>query len=330
MMTQTTSDPLAPLEPLLSDPRVTEIMIDGPQRVLVERQGRLEDAGVRFESAEALRALVDAVLALAGETFKPGQTVCDARLADGTRVLAVLPPTAVGGPYLVLRKFYTRGMTWQRLLEYGSLNQAVHDLLLSALRARRNIVVAGGTGSGKTTILNLLAESVPPDERVIVVGERADLPVDHHPRRLHLEPHRRAGLSTTDLLLTAAKMRPDRIVCAEFSGPEALHALQLASTGFDGSLMSLHANNAEDALARLEAMCLMANIGLGLGEIRGVIASAVHVLTCQRRLANGARKLTEIVELRGLENDRYTLQPLMRYDEAGGQFEMFGRPSWEK
>lgn len=330
MTTPITADPLAPLEPLLQEPNVTEILIDGPQRVLVEREGRLEDAGVQFESPEAVRALVDAVLALSGETMRPGQTVCDTRLEDGTRVLAVLPPTAVGGPYLVLRKFYTRGMTWQRLLEYGSLNQAVHDLLLSALHARRNLVVTGGTGSGKTTVLNLLAESAPADERVIVIGERADLPVDRHPRRLHLEPHRRAGLSYTDLLLTAAKMRPDRLVCAEFSGPEALHALQLANAGYDGSLMSVHANGPEDALARLEAMCLMANIGLGLGEIRGLIASAVHVITGQQRLADGARRLTEIVELRGLENDRYQLQPLMRYNEATGAFELLGRPSWEK
>ncbi len=330
MTTQTSSDPLAALEPLLQDPAVVEIMIDSPERVLVERHGRLEEAGVRLASAEALRALVDAVLALGGEAFRPGQTVCDTRLEDGTRVLAVLPPTAVGGPYLVLRKFYTRGMTWPRLLEYGSLSPAVYDLLQSALAARRNLLVTGGTGSGKTTVLNLLAESVPPDERVIVVGERADLPVENHPRRLHLEPHRRTGLSYTDLLLTAAKMRPDRLVCAEFSGPEALHALQLASTGYDGSLMSLHATGPEDALARLEALCLMANVGLGLSEIRGVIAAAVHVITCQRRLADGARKLTEIVELRGLENDRYLLQPLMRYDEASRQFELFGRPSWAR
>jgi pilus assembly protein CpaF len=321
---------LAPLEPILQDGSVSEIMIDGPDRVLVERKGRIEDTSVKFASAEALRAAIDAALALGGEAFAPGQTVCDARLSDGSRILAVLPPTAPDGPYLVLRKFFTRGMTWERLFEYNSVSREMYDLLNSAIRARRNMLVAGGTGSGKTTVLNLLAESVPAEERVIVVGDRGELPVNH-PRRIHLEPNRRAGLSQTDLLLTAAKMRPDRLVCTEFMGAEAIHALQLANTGHDGSLFTIHANSAEDALARLEAMCLMADLGLGLGEIRAMIASAVHVITCQQRLPDGSRKLTQVTEVLGLENDRYVLQPLMRYNPETGQFERtLAKPSWEQ
>lgn len=321
--------PLALLEPLLQDEAVSEIMIDSPDRVLVERNRKLVDSGVKFKSAAELRETIDAVLALGGEKFSPGQTVTDTRLSDGSRVLAVLPPTAVDSPYLIIRKFYTAGMTWEKLFEYKAISREAYELLQGAMRSFQNILVTGGAGSGKTTVLNLLAESIPPEERVIVVGERADLPVNH-PRRIHLEPNRQSGLSLKDLFITAARMHPERIVSTEFLGEEAIHALQIASRGHDGSLMSIHAINVEDALARLEGMCLMANIGLGIAEIRALIASTFGVITCQRRMSNGSRKMTEITELRGLDHDRYVLQPLMRYNVETEEFEMMSvKPSWK-
>ncbi len=322
-------NPLALLEPFLQDEAVSEILIDSPDRVLVERNRQLIDSGVKFTSAAELRETINAVLALCNEKFEAGQTVADAGLPDGSRVLAVLPPTAVDGPYLVIRKFFRHSMTWERILEVKGIDRPTYDLLQSAVQSRQNILVVGGTGSGKTTILNLLAQSVSPTERIIVVGNKGDLPVDH-PRRIHLEPNRRMGLSIGDLFVAAARMRPDRIISTDFSGSEIIHPLQLANTGHDGSMMNIHANSVEDALGRLESMCLMADIGLGLNEIRTMIASAFGVIAYQRRMPNGSRKMTEITEMRGLDHDRYLLQPLMRYNVETDEFEMMSvKPSWE-
>lgn len=317
---------LAPLEPLLSDPDVQEILVDAPDRVLVERRGQLEVSGVTFPSPEAVRAAIEAALSLGGTTFAPGQTVADTRLSDGTRVLGVLPPTAVGSPYMVLRKFYTRAMTWEKLLSYSSITHEGYELLMGAVRAPVNILVTGGNGSGKTTLLNLLAESAPAHERLVVVGEAEELPVTH-PRRIHLASS--AALSAIDLLSTAAKMRPDWIVFSELRGAEALPLLQIFSLGVSG-MTSLHATSAAEALARLEALCLMANLGLGLAEIRAQIVSAFRLITCQRRFPNGSRRLTEITELLGLEDGRYLLQPLMHENAETGQLaRTAAKPSWE-
>lgn len=319
---------LAPLEPLLSDPEVQEILVDAADRVLVERRGKLEESGVTFASPEAVRAAIEAALALGGVAFEPGQTVADARLSDGSRVLGVLPPTAVGGPYLVLRKFYTGWMTWDKLFEYRSLSRDAHALLLSALHTPLNILVAGGNGSGKTTLLNLLAESTPAHERIVVVGEAEELPVTH-PRRIYLASSGKAGLSASDRLSTAARMRPDWIVLSELRGAEALPLLQIFGTGLSG-MTSIHATSAADALARLEALCLMANLGLGLAEIRAMIVSAFRLIVCQRRFADGSRRLIEITELLGLDEGRYLLQPLMRDNAETRQLERTpAKPGWE-
>ena len=321
-------NPLAPLEPLLSDPDVNEIMVDAPDRVLVQRNEQIVETEVKFASVEALRAAIDAALALGGAAFKSGETVCDTQLSDGTRILGVLPPTAVGSPYLILRKFFTRGMTWEMLLEYGSLSKEVHALLVEAIQAPVNLLIAGGTGSGKTTVLNLLAQSIPAEERIIVVGG-ADLPVAH-PRRVYLSPSTQTALSTTDLIVTATKMRPDWVIFGELHGAEAIHLLQLFGTGFSG-MTSIHGTSVENALSRLEAMCLMANLGLGIAEIRQTIAAAFGVITCQRKFPDGKRRITEVVELTGIENGRYVLQPLVRYQEEMGQFERTPvKVSWER
>ncbi len=321
-------NPLAPLEPLLSDPEVNEIMVDAPDRVLVQRREKIIETEVKFASVEALRAAMDAALALGGAAFKPGETVCDTQLLDGTRVLGVLPPTAVGSPYMVLRKRFIGSLTWEMIFEFGAMSRETHALLLGAIRAQVNFLVAGGTGAGKTTVLNLLAQSIPAEERIIVVGN-AELPVTH-PRRIYLSPNAQTNLSTTDLIMTASKMRPDWVIFGEVQGTEAIHLLQLFGTGFSG-MTSIHGTSVENALSRLEAMCLMANLGLGIAEIRQTIAAALGVITCQRLFPDGHRRITEVVELTGIENGRYLLQPLVRYNEGTGEFERTpGKASWEK
>lgn len=323
------SDALAPLEPLLADETVTEIMIDAPDRVLVERKGKVEEAGIAFASVEALRATIDAVLALGGVVIQPDQTIAEARLADGTRVLAVLPPTAANNsPYLVVRKVWKITLTMNKLLELGVLDREAYDLLRSAILARQNILIAGGTGSGKTTFLGLLVEEIPPDERVIAVEATFELYL-RHPRAINLSADSAPGVTYVDAVNTAAKMRPDRLIFGELHGPEAMRILDVVGVGYDGSMMTMHANSPEDALNRLEAMCLMANLGLGLGEIRNLIASTLNLVVTVQRLPDGRRRVVHIADMRGIENDRFVMQPLMRYNPSADRLEATGsKPIW--
>jgi pilus assembly protein CpaF len=220
--------------------------------------------------------------------------------------------------------------TWEQLLEWGSVSREVLALFQSAIRAHCNIVIAGGTGSGKTTVLNRLTELIPPDERVVVVEAFYELQV-RHPRAVRLCSDSSPDLSFADLVGTAAKMRPDRLIFGELRGPEVMHILDVIGMGHDGSLMTIHATSPEDTLTRIEAMCLTANLGLGIGEIRNLIASAIDVISVQQRLPDGSRKIVQVAELRGVENDRYVLQPLVRYDPEAGRFEFTGvKPGWEQ
>ncbi len=310
---------LASLEPLLADPSVTEIMIDRIDRVLCVRADRLQEAGIHFASTDELRAAIDAVLALGNAKFEPGQTIAEARLSDDSRALAVLPPTAVDGPYLVLRKILRSPLTEEKLFEFGVISREAFALIASAIQARKNILVAGGAASGKTTLLNILIDHIPVEERIITVEQAVELQ-PRHPRVVRLE--QTAGLSYVDVINAAARMLPERLIFGELRGPEVTRILDIIGGGHDGSLMSMHATSAEDALSRIEAMCLMANLGLGLGEIRYRIATALNIIITQLRLPPGQRRITQITEIQGLENDRYLLQPLMRYHEDTGAFEM--------
>ena len=328
MYSQSILTALGPLAPLFEDPAVTEIMVDSAERVIFERNGKIEDAEIRFDPPETLRTLVDNVLALAGATLAPGETIKDIRFPDNrSRALVVLPPTAITGPYLVIRKTIFAQVTWDLLFKYRSMNQETYDLLQAAIHARANILVAGGPGSGKTTILNRLAELIPPNERVVIVEASHEFQINH-PRAVYLEAHA-TGMSMHDLLEASTKMRPDRLVISELQGSEALHVLEVFNRGHDGGMTTIHSMGIEDTLTRLEAMCLMANLGLGLGEIRAMIASALQLIVYQKLLPNGKRRITEIVELRGIQDERYILQPLMRYDPENDTMELTGvKPSW--
>jgi len=321
---------LTPLETLLQDPEVTEIMVDRVDRVLVDRRGELVQTEVKFESPAALRAAIDAALALGGVTFEPNQAIAYARLPDDSRVMAVLPPVAVDGPYLVLRKVMQRSpMTWERLLQINAITSAGYELLQNAVQTRQNILVAGGTGSGKTTILNLLSEAIYAEERVIVAEPIVELQ-SRHPRLVRLSADNGQLASYADVITAASRMRPERLLFGELRGVEVMQILEVIGQGHDGSMMTIHANSAEDALARMEAMCLMANLGLGLSEIRYRIANTINVITTQQRFEVG-RRITSITELYGLENDRYLLQTLMRYHPEDDSFEMVKvKPSWQK
>jgi pilus assembly protein CpaF len=328
MSNQTILSALGLLAPLYEDPTISEIMIDSADRVCVERNGKLEDTAIRFDPPEALRTIINNILALGGVTLDPGETVADVRFPDNrTRALVVLPPTALTGPYLVIRKTPFAAMTWELLFKYGAINQETFDVLQAAVLARANILVAGGTGSGKTTILNRLAELIPPDERVVVVESTHEYQINH-PRAVYMEASATRMLMK-DLLEASTRMRPDRLVISEFNSGDALHVIEIFNRGHDGGLTTIHSNNPEDALTRLESLCLMANMGLGLGEIRGMVASAFQLIIYQKFLPNGKRRIMEIVELCGLQDDRYILQPLMRYNPEKDQTELTGtKPSW--
>lgn len=319
---------LGKLAPLYTDETTTAIIVDAPGKVFVERQGALVDADVAFDSADEIRSLVDAVLALRGITLGEGHTSGRVYFDDGSRFVAVIPPTAQHSAHIALRKPFVGSMTMDDLFRYGSLIPAQHEMLIGAIQSRKNILVSGGTGSGKTTFANILTDDYPADERMIVIE---NVP-DYQPRMqnfIRFAAENSPDHSFADLVSLAEQMRPDRLVIGELRDGDALHVLNLFNTGHDGSLALIHARGVEDALARLETMCLMANLGLGLNEIRNLIASSIQVITHQERIPNGKRRLTHVTELLGLENGRYRLQPLFHYDADSDTITPTGaKPSW--
>lgn len=315
------------LNPLLEDPDVMEIMIDGPSRVSIEKGGRIEDTAVRFGSNEEVKGVVEEVLALTGQKIEEGKTLYDVRLGDNSRMMAILSPTSINGHSVVFRKWMTKQITWEKLFEYRSVSPEVRDLIRSAINAHVSILVAGGTASGKTTVANRIVELIPSEERVVAVEQTHELQFDH-PRAVFLEAEGNVKMPLNDLLTAGSKMRPDWLVIGELRGAEALHAMQIMGNGHS-AISTMHATGAENALERLETLCLMANIGLGLDDIRRVIASALRLILYQERLPNGHRKIVQAVELKGLEDGRYILQPLMRYHPETETFEMTGvTPGW--
>jgi len=324
---------LGPLAEIYQDSEVQEIIVDSHDSVALIRGGEIESVEVEFDSPEAFRGMINAVAALGSAALDDEHTTLDIRLPGRNRLIAAIPPTALLGPHLVIRKFNTsQRISWEFLLEIGAVTPELVDLFHSALNAETNILVAGGKSSGKTTFTNRLSELIPEDKHVVVVESTHEMDIDH-PRRIYLEARRVPGMTVDDLLETARQMIPHWMVVNDLHGAEALSVIQLFSSGYTG-IATLHASDPQDALARLEAMCLTANSGLGLVEIRNLVSTAVQlvVVTNRIKLKDGkfTRKITHVSELQGLENSRYLLQPLFRFNPETEQIESTGvDPSWE-
>jgi len=328
MTTKNFQKAFGPITELFEDPDIMEIMVDGPERITIEKKGKIEDTGLRFKNNDEVKAMIEETLKMAGTELEEGKTVYDVRLTDNSRMIAVLTPTAIKGHSVVFRKWKTKQISWEELFEYKSLTPEVRDVIQSAINARVSILVAGGTNSGKTTITNRIVELIPPEERVVAVEQTHELQFDH-PRSLFLEAEGNVSMEFNDLLTAGSKMRPDWLIIGELHGVETLHAMQIMGNGHS-AISTTHATSAEDALARLETLCLMANLGLGLDDIRQIIASALRLILYQEYLPIKRRKIVQMVELKGLEDGRYILQPLMRYNLETETFEMTGaKPSWE-
>jgi pilus assembly protein CpaF len=297
---------LGPLEPLLSDPAVDEVMVNGPEAVYVERRGRLERTGVRFASAAELMHAIERILAPLGRRVDEASPLCDARLADGSRVNAVIPPLSLSGPCLTVRRFRREGFSLRELVAGGTLPAELAELLALCVAARASVLVSGGTGSGKTTTLNALSGAIPGEERIVTIEDAAELRLrQRHVVRLEARPANLEGrgeVTIRQLVVNALRMRPDRIVVGEVRGAEALDMLQALNTGHDGSLTTVHANSPVDALRRVETLALMAGVGLPHAAVRDQVASALDVVVHQARLPDGSRvveSVTEVVRVAG-------------------------------
>ena len=318
---------LGPLASLFQDDSIQEIMVDGPEHVYVQRNGKLDDIEITFDSVASLQKVIDSVLTLAGIEITPQETIADIRLPDTSRFRTVGLPTGVNGPYVVIRKpFLGRHLTWEDLLEFKSVNQDFIDLLQGALDAEVNILVSGGTGSGKTTLLNMIAGRISSEKRLVAVEDIHYLNIEH-PRVMYLES-KAANTPMEELIEIGSQMMPGWLIISELQGSEVLKMLQKFSSGHSG-MGNTHGESIEDTLTRLETMCLMANMNLSLEEIRHLIASSIQLISYSEHLPTGARKTTQVVELQGYENGRYLFQPLIRYNPETDEFENTGvKPSW--
>jgi len=326
---------LGPLEPFLKDETISEIMVNGPRHVFIERKGRLEASRAAFLDEPQLRTCIDRILAPLGRRVDEGQPTADGRLKDGSRVNVVIPPVALDGAVVTIRKFPERNLLAGDLVRLGALTDAASDFLALAVRSRRNIVVSGGTGSGKTTLLNALSSFLPPEERIVTIEDSAELKLmQDHVVRLEARPANLEGrgkVSIRDLVINALRMRPDRIVVGEVRGGEALDMLQAMNTGHDGSLTTCHANTPRDALSRLETMCLMAGLDLPLRAVREQVVRAVQLVVQVSRLPGGGRAVTHITEVLGMEGETPVLQDLFKREEGAATLERLPfRASFEK
>jgi pilus assembly protein CpaF len=319
---------LGPLDPLFADDSVSEIMVNGPQEILVERRGAIEPTDMRFASGEALRELIVKIATDAGRVIDDRQPLLDARLRDGSRVNAVLRPLAVSGPYLTIRRFPSRRLGAEQLVENGSLSPAMLALLRSAVSGRISILVSGGTGTGKTTLLAALSSFIPPRERVLTIEDAAELRLPlPHVLALESRPPDVTGegaVTIRDLVRNALRMRPDRIVVGEVRGGEALDMLQAMNTGHEGSLTTVHANSPREALQRLETLVLFAGTELPQRAVREQIVGAIPLIVQVSRGRDGRRRVTSIEELTGLESGQFTTGELFQFDEKEGSFQPTG------
>ncbi len=330
-----------PLEPLLKDPTVTEIMVNGPKKIYVERRGKIEKSEVTFRDNDHLLQIIDRIVSKVGRRVDETSPLCDARLPDGSRVNAVIPPIALDGSSLSIRRFGATPLKLEDLLNYKAFTPEMAMLLEGAIKARLNVLISGGTGSGKTTLLNTLSAFIPGDERLVTIEDAAELQLQQdHVVRLETRPPNIEGkgaINTRDLVRNSLRMRPDRIIVGECRGAEALDMLQAMNTGHAGSMTTLHANTPRDGLARLETMIMMAGTELPVKAMRQQISSAIDLVIQVNRLQGGPRKMVSITEVLNMEQDIIIMQEVFRYRQMGvdqngrayGQFEATGvRPTF--
>ena len=310
-----------PIQPLLDDPTITEVMVNGPKQVYVERKGKLVKTNVSFDDETHIMRIIERIVLPLGRRVDADSPTVDARLPDGSRVNAVIPPVAIDSPNITIRKFGREKLTVEQMIEYGTLTKSMADFLSACVMARLNIVISGGTGSGKTTLLNVLSSYIPEDERIVTIEDAAELRLDQeHVIRLESKTASVEGkgvVSIRDLVRNSLRMRPDRIVVGECRGGEALDMLQAMNTGHDGSLTTIHANSARDALSRMETLTLMAGMDLPLRVVREQIASAVDLIVHQSRLKDGSRKVTAITEVAGMEGDTIVMTDIFKFEQTG-------------
>jgi pilus assembly protein CpaF len=312
---------LGPLETLLKDQTISDILINRFDRIYVERRGRLELVDVRFRDNLHLRQIIDRIVGRIGRRVDETSPMVDARLADGSRVNAIIPPLALDGPAMSIRRFGSKPLQLEDLIRHGAFPPCVMDFLAAAVQARCNVLVSGGTGSGKTTLLNCLSRYIPSDERVVTIEDAAELQLQQpHVVRLETRPPNTEGkgeVNQRDLVKNCLRMRPDRVIIGECRGAEALDMLQAMNTGHEGSMTTVHANNTRDAIARLEVMIAMAGYDIPIRALRSQVASAIQVIVQARRLTGGKRKVVSVSEITGMEGENIQMHDLFTFEQSG-------------
>ncbi|SRR5579883_756246 len=312
---------LGPLEPLLQDPTISDILVSTPRLVFIERDGKLQRTRVEFKDDAHLLRIIEKIVSNVGRRVDESSPMVDARLPDGSRVNAVIPPVAVDGPLLSIRRFRRDRLSHAELVKNLTLTPGMLELLKACVKARLNIIVSGGTGAGKTTMLNMLSEFIPEDERIVTVEDAAELQLRQvHVARMETRPPNIEGhgsIKQRQLVINALRMRPDRIIVGEVRGEEALDMLQAMNTGHDGSLTTIHANSPRDAISRMEVMVAMANANIGVRSIRQQVASAVDLFLQISRMSDGSRRVTYVTECVGMEGEQVTLQDIFVFEKTG-------------
>jgi pilus assembly protein CpaF len=310
-----------PIQPLLDDPDISEVMVNGPKKVFIEKNGKLTKSAITFDDDDHVLRIIDRIILPLGRRVDADTPTVDARLPDGSRVNAVIRPVSIDGPSITIRKFKKDKLSIQQLIDYGSLTPNMAEFIRACVLAHLNIVISGGTGSGKTTLLNVLSSFIPEEERIVTIEDAAELQLqqDHVLRMETKVPNTdgKGAVSIRDLVRNSLRMRPDRIIVGECRGGEALDMLQAMNTGHDGSLTTLHANTPRDALSRLETMVLMAGMDLPLKVVRQQISSAVDLIIQQTRLKDGSRKVTAITEVVGMEGETVVMTDIFKFEQTG-------------
>jgi len=312
---------LGPLEPLLADPSVSDILVNGAHQVYVERGGKIESTDVRFNDDAHLLNIIDRIVSKVGRRIDESMPMVDARLQDGSRVNAIIPPLAIDGPVLSIRRFGRDTLTMDDLIRLGSISPAVVDVLKAIVLARLNVMISGGTGSGKTTLLNVMSSYIPERERIITIEDSAELQL-RQPHVVRLETRQvnvegKGQITQRDLVRNSLRMRPDRIVVGEVRGAEALDMLQAMNTGHDGSLTTVHANSSRDALSRIETMVAMSGVQFPIAALRAQIASAIDVIVHMERHEDGRRRITSVQEINGMESDTIVMSEIFAFTRSG-------------